>query len=133
MNLSELRDPTVEEELAELSLLEIAGGYKSLCAGMLLRTAQEICTTSAVTHEGAARKRAARNWLFKKSGLITLAEACEACELRVSDYRDRLLESAENLHKTTKYIAANKRNRFVFGRQINASNDEPSASGSDPS
>lgn len=116
--------------LDHLSGCEIEGAYKTLCAAMLLRSAQEFCVATQQTEEGYARKRAVRNWLFEGTGDITFREACAALNLAENLFLERLIQSAENLASDPKNNAAKVRNKFAIGSR-NHADKQPSTAGAD--
>ncbi len=111
-------------DISRLTGDEIEGAYRILCAAMLTRAAQEICTRTAPNEEGYARKRAARNWLYCGTGVITFQEACDAMNLAASLYIERLHSSAANLARAPKN-RVNAPNAFAIGSRLNANASDP--------
>lgn len=97
MSAKEVADALVDLDVARLTGDEIEGGYRSLCAAMLLRTAQEFGCGTRLSRDGINNRQAARHWLFKSSGIITLTEACQACDLDRQSYINGIVENSDRL------------------------------------
>lgn len=114
MSQREVVEIGVDLELAVLTPQEIEGAYRSLCAAMLLRAAQEL-SQAQLTKSRIEARHITRAWLFKDWGLITFEEACEACDVDRRWFIDSIVEAADAAPARTR---PPRPNRCVFGRRI---------------
>ena len=114
MSQSEVIDTLVDMDLACLTNEEIEGGYRSLCAAMLLRAAQEMGVQRQYSKPAIEARRITRAWLFKDLGLITLDEACYACNIDRQWYVNNVVDAAEEEAAQRLRPAP----RCVFGRMV---------------
>jgi|688.fasta_scaffold22304_10 hypothetical protein len=86
----------IDESLDELNRHEIEGGWRSICAMMLWRTAN-LLTCKFTGHQDFARQRvAALQWINGKSvGIVTFHTACEALNMDADEVREGLIRHAE--------------------------------------
>jgi hypothetical protein len=71
----------IEQEIAEFGRDELAGIWRSLCAMMMLRTANLLHCYHQGKKQKAAQQRTALRWLEGGVGTITFSSACETLDL----------------------------------------------------
>jgi hypothetical protein len=81
-------EQVIDEQLEFLNREELEGIWRSLCAMMLLRTAN-------LMHVGHSQKQAALRWLKEDTGIITFAAACEGLNMDEMIVKDGLMRHAE--------------------------------------
>lgn len=116
----------IDEELDALSPHELEGCWRSLCAMMLLRTANLLTSQMLSRKEFAIQRRAAREWIDgKMRGVITFQAACEALDLEEECVRRGLFLHAESGN----WEAINKMGlrRHVFGKLHESPAKNPAA------
>ena len=90
----------MDAEDQRLSDDELLGGWRSLCAAILLRSAQELVHRTH-SKERIRGRRTIRDWLCHDSGLITFSEACEACGIDKKWYLNSLAQRSNSAFSTT--------------------------------
>lgn len=117
MSQREIVEIGVDLELASLTPQEIEGAYRSLCAAMLLRAAQEMTVIKQLTKQAIEARHITRAWLFQDGGLITLDEACDACDLDRKWFVTNLVDAAEQAAVRQEQYRPDP-SRVYFGRRI---------------
>jgi len=110
----EVVEISVDLELAVLTPQEIEGAYRSLCAAMLLRAAQELRVVKQLSKGAIEARHITRSWLFQDGGLITLDDACDACNIDRRWYIDNVVEAADGADDRRKPV---NQNHCFFGRR----------------
>lgn len=94
----EVADPAmeqvIEQELAPLNGEELAGIWRSLCAMMLLRTANLLHCHHANRKQNACQRQTALRWVHGETGIITFSSACETLDLSEEYAKTGLLKHA---------------------------------------
>lgn len=92
-------DPAVEniidEELSPLNRDELEGIWRSLCAMMLLRTANLLHCGHHDRKQNVCQKQTALRWMRQDTGVITFSTACETLDMDREAVREGLLRHAE--------------------------------------
>lgn len=119
-------DAVIDYEVSLFDRTEIAGAYRSICAMLLLRTANVFLRPARARNQEAQQKKTAREWLQGKVGIITFDEACQAIDVDPEMMRQKMLERA------SKHQFLPKKRPFpthVFGRQADEHCPEVAAVG----
>lgn len=97
---------------------EIEGAWRSLCAMMLLRTAN-VLGKPKCSHrkQEVVQRSTARQWVSGKVGVITFEEACHGIDLSPELTREMLERHAREGYAAS--INRTNPNKRVFGRSIN--------------
>ena len=85
----------IDEELEFLNRQELEGIWRSLCAMMLLRTANLLHVGHHDRKQNAVQKQTAMRWLRDDTGIITFSAACEGLDMDRDKVRTGLLKHAE--------------------------------------
>jgi hypothetical protein len=86
----------IDEELANLNRHEIEGGWRSICAMMLWRTANLLTCKFTGHQEFADQRNSALRWIDgKRVGVVTFVTACEALNMDASEVREGLIRHAQ--------------------------------------
>lgn len=107
-------DAVIDYEVSLFDRTEIAGAYRSICAMLLLRTANVVLRPARTRNMEAQQKKTAREWLQGNRGIITFEEACQAIDVDPSSMRRQMLDRV----REHQYLP--KKRPFpshVFGRQ----------------
>jgi hypothetical protein len=99
----EVLDPAMEQvidaELSPFNRDELAGIWRSLCAMMLLRTANLLHCHHHDRKQNATQRQTALRWMNNGTGIITFRSACETLELDEEYAKTGLLRHAETRAK----------------------------------
>lgn len=94
-----LVDPAMEQvidaELAGLNREELEGVWRSLCAMMLLRTANLLHCNHFDRKQNATQRQTAMRWMRQDTGIIPFSAACETLDMDAEYVRNGLLRHAE--------------------------------------
>ena len=86
----------IDEELAGLNRHEIEGGWRSICAMMLWRTANLLTCKFTGHQEFANQRQSALRWIQGNSvGVVTFATACETLNMDSEEVREGLIRHAQ--------------------------------------
>ncbi len=86
----------IDEELEFLNGDELEGIWRSLCAMMLLRTANLLHVGHHDRKQNACQKQTAMRWLAKDTGVITFSAACEGLNMDETIVKEGLMRHAES-------------------------------------
>jgi hypothetical protein len=89
----------IDEELEFLNREELEGIWRSLCAMMLLRTANLLHVGHHDRKQNACQKQTAMRWLNDGTGIITFSAACEGLDMDRDAVKRGLLQHAESRAK----------------------------------
>lgn len=92
-------EQVIDEELAPLNGDELAGIWRSLCAMMLLRTANLLHCNHWDRKQNACQRQTAMRWMESDTGIITFSSACETLDLEPEWAKTGLLRHAETRAK----------------------------------
>lgn len=107
-------DAVIDYQVGLFDKTEIAGAYRSLCAMMLLRTANIVLRPIRERNMEAQQKKTAKEWLAGGVGVITFEEACYAIDVDPNVMRSQMLERVQRsqmIEKKRPYPS------YVFGRK----------------
>lgn len=85
----------IDEELEFLNRDELEGIWRSLCAMMLLRTANLLHVGHHDRKQNAIQKQTAVRWIQGDTGIITFSAACEGLDMDREVVRRGLFRHAE--------------------------------------
>lgn len=112
-------DPAVEqvidEDLSSLNQEELAGIWRSLCAMMLLRTANLLHCHHFDRKQNACQRQTALRWMSDGTGVITFSSACETLELDEEYAKTGLLRHAETRAKPP---INREKSGLIFGKYV---------------
>lgn len=86
----------IDLELDELSRDELEGGWRSLCAMMLLRTTNLLTAHALGNNDFVHQKQSALRWLESDTGAITFTTACDSLDLEPAIVRNKMRLHADN-------------------------------------
>ena len=89
----------INAELSQLNGDELAGVWRSLCAMMLLRTANLLHGQLSDRKQVACQRQAALRWMDGGTGVITFAAACECLDMDEDQIKKGMLRHAETRAK----------------------------------
>lgn len=89
----------INAELSQLNGDELAGIWRSLCAMMLLRTANLLHIYHSDRKQKACQRQAALRWVEGGTGIITFSAACESLDMDEEWTKKGLLRHAESRPK----------------------------------
>lgn len=107
----------IEAELEPLNRDELVGGWRCLCAMMLLRTANLMTSKMLSNKDFIRQRKEARLWLdTETTGTISFESACETLNVDASTLRNRMITHAEKLRQSPIITTPTGQPRMVFGR-----------------
>lgn len=86
----------IDEELSVLNPEELAGIWRSLCAMMMLRTANLLHCHHWGRKQNVCQRMSALRWMDGGVGIITFSNACETLDLDEEYAKKGLLRHAES-------------------------------------
>jgi len=89
----------INQELSRLNGDELAGIWRSLCAMMLLRTANLLHSQQSHHKQVACQRQSALRWMEGGAGIITFSAACECLDMDEDSIKKVLLRHAESRTK----------------------------------
>lgn len=107
-------DAVIDYEVSLFDRTEIAGAYRSICAMLLLRTANVVLRPARTRNMEAQQKKTAKEWLQGKVGVITFDEACHAINVDPSLMRRQILDRVRESRPIPKKRPFPS---YVFGRK----------------
>jgi hypothetical protein len=111
----------IDSEVAELTSLELAGGYTALCGGMFAKTCFAIGNPPTRKTE-AENRQTARQWVAEKTqGVVSFKEACICLDLSLDAAEEGIDRYAETrlLEAINKSSPKRPKNHYVFGVKKN--------------
>jgi len=104
----------IDLELDELSREELEGGWRSLCAMMLLRTTNLLTAQMLGNNDFVHQRQSALRWLEVDAGAITFTVACDSLDLEPAVVRKKMQLHADQ--RLPWPINSAGQPRRVFGR-----------------
>lgn len=112
-------DAIVDGDLEALSPVELAGGYRAICAMVLCRTAVVASNPALPRRQEIEAKVIAKKWLAGDMGVISFPEACMAVSLDPDHARRKIAGYADpNSNESISRGKRRPRNHYVFGRRV---------------
>jgi len=90
----------IDTELERLNREELEGSWRSLCAMMLLRTANLLHVAHNHRKQTCVQRNTALRWLDRDTGIITFSAACETLDMDKDRVKSGLLAHAETRAST---------------------------------
>lgn len=104
----------IDEELASLSRDELEGGWRSLCAMMLLRTANLLTAQMLGNKDFVNQRQMALRWLDSGDGVISFPVACDSLSMDEGIVRQKMATHAASRQQWP--INKTGTPRLVFGK-----------------
>lgn len=104
----------IDEDLESLSRDELEGGWRSLCAMMLLRTANLLTAQMLGNKDFIHQKQMAMKWLDSGDGVISFSTACDSLSMDQRQVRGKMATHAASRQEWP--INKTGSPRLVFGK-----------------
>jgi hypothetical protein len=109
---------TIEAELECLSRDELEGGWRGLCAMMLLRTTNLLTSKMLCNKDIIHERQQAIRWLNKdREGVISFATACDTLDMDTERMREKIVRHVGR-QDVAPINKADTENRYVFGKKL---------------